>query len=103
MKSLRSSLLRQLFVPESKPSALSAASQAAQPEHHPHQGLEQLTDTPPLPTASTCVTPVSPSTDAEYDKLLVRISWKAIRDGSGEEDVISQKISFCLAFHSPHC
>ncbi|XP_012678286.2 nuclear receptor coactivator 7 [Clupea harengus] len=59
----------QLCVPESRPCALSSASQAAQPERNPHRGLELSAD-PPAASASSCMTPVSPSTDAEYDKLL---------------------------------
>ncbi|XP_062379646.1 nuclear receptor coactivator 7 isoform X2 [Sardina pilchardus] len=60
----------QLCVPENRPSARGSASRAAQPERHSQRDLDLAVDPPPSATASSCVTPISPSTDAEYDKLL---------------------------------
>ncbi|KAG5265862.1 hypothetical protein AALO_G00247170 [Alosa alosa] len=60
----------QLCLPVNRPSARGSAFQAAQPERHSHRDLDLAVDPPPSGTASSCVTPVSPSTDAEYDKLL---------------------------------
>ncbi|XP_063048829.1 nuclear receptor coactivator 7-like, partial [Engraulis encrasicolus] len=56
--------------------AATAPPQAEGPQHSPHADLDVTADFLPLPpplvssSSSSCMTPISPSTDAEYDKLL---------------------------------